>query len=317
MKRANPTADGQAPDRGRTALRRGRRGIAASGADAYVRRSLGGVSTAVPDRPAGFTLIELLVVIAIIGILAALVLPVLQRARTKADSTVCLNNLKQLQLAWQMYTDDHRGEYPENYSEWMGGVWRSSFHSWCGPSSAPHDLDPQALLLGTFGRLGYVKSVGAYRCPGDDAPAQAPGGPGPIGERTRSYALNGNFGGRAQEVQVVLRQAGATFDPAAVFVFVDEAEDSIDDGHFLVWPAPDVRWVNLPAGRHGRAGVLSFADGHVETWRWRTAKRFSPKQSYWKVAGTAEELRDLRRLQAASLPKGDFIPQTGYNPVEP
>ena len=256
----------------------------------------------------GFTLIELLVVVAIIGVLAGMLLPALNRARHKADGAVCLNNLKQLQLAWQLYTDDHNGEFPENYSEWIGGVWRSSFNSWCGPSSAPHDTDTLPLTLGTFGRYGYLGSLPTYRCPGDDAIARRPDGQGDEAYRSRSYAMNGNFGGRSQEVQVVLRKDKATFDASKVFVFIDEAEDSIDDGHFLVWPDPDNRWVNLPAGRHGQSGVLSFADGHVEQWKWQAAKLFSPKQGYWKVAASMPDRHDLGRLQAVSLSR-DLAPR--------
>jgi prepilin-type processing-associated H-X9-DG protein len=119
--------------------------------------------------------------------------------------------------------------------------------------------------------------------------------------RTRSYSMNGNFGGRPQEAQTVFLRGNLKYDPASVFVFIDEDEESIDDGHFLVWPNPDTRWVNLPAGRHGQTGTLSFADGHVEAWRWQARKNFHPRQDYWKEA-LGPDLNDLRRMQKVILP---------------
>jgi prepilin-type processing-associated H-X9-DG protein len=124
----------------------------------------------------------------------------------------------------------------------------------------------------------------------------------------RSYSLNGNFGGRGQETQTVFDRENLLFEPSLMFVFIDEHEESIDDGHFLVWSNPDKRWVNLPAGRHNQSGVLSFADGHTEVWHWLAAKKFNPRESYWKYANGAD-LKDLRRIQQAILPMEKYRSQ--------
>jgi type II secretory pathway pseudopilin PulG len=90
-------------------------------------------------------LLELLVVVSILAVLAGLLLPVLHRAQAKAQGINCLNNLRQMQMAWQMYTDDHAGWVPENRAELYRGIWRSTPNSWTGPSSAPFDTDTFAI----------------------------------------------------------------------------------------------------------------------------------------------------------------------------
>ncbi len=80
-----------------------------------------------------------------------------------------------------------------------------------------------------------------------------------------------------------------------IVVFLGENEDRSDDAHFLPWPDPDDRWVNMPADRHGQTGVLTFADGHAERLRWKFPKQFKQKQSYWKKAENPADLADLRR----------------------
>ena len=257
-----------------------------------------------------FAVVELLVVVAIIATLAGLLAPALNRAQARAHGVACLNNVKQLQLAWQMYVDDHGGKLPDNYSELSTGVWRNSPNSWAGPSSAPFDPDDSAIRQGAFFRLGYIRSTATFRCPADDSDARRSNGRSAGAPRSRSYSMNGNFAGRPEEAQLVFDRENLTYNPSKVFVFVDEHEDSIDDAQFLVWPAPDDRWVNLPAGRHDRCGILSFADGHVEQWKWKCPKRFNKKESYWKRAENPADLADLRRLQETVVRlAGDYRPQ--------
>jgi prepilin-type N-terminal cleavage/methylation domain-containing protein/prepilin-type processing-associated H-X9-DG protein len=252
----------------------------------------------------GFTLLELLVTIAIIGILAALLLPALSRAKAKATGVVCANNLKQLQACWQMYVDDHNGLVPPNRSAITNGAWRSTPDSWIGNSSAPLDTTFAPIQQGLLFKYDYNRSVALYHCPADKSTVR-----NSTMLRTRSYSMSGCLGGRTNEVQSTVERASAIPDPATLFVFIDENEDSIDDAHFLTWPEPDDRWVNMPADRHGQVGVLSFADGHVEKWKWRWPKRFKKKQSYWKRVENAADLADLRRLQQAILPVRDYRPQ--------
>src|SRR5215831_16860159 len=123
-----------------------------------------------PDAPAlfvkwyrAFTLIELLVVIAIIAILAALLLPVLSRAKAGGQSTACLNNLKQLQTAWKIYETDHNDWFPPNIARVVDGFPQSVSNSWV-LGNAQHDLDTSNIISGC---LYAFASTGIYRCPAD------------------------------------------------------------------------------------------------------------------------------------------------------
>jgi prepilin-type N-terminal cleavage/methylation domain-containing protein/prepilin-type processing-associated H-X9-DG protein len=237
-----------------------------------------GKTTPAP-RPAGaFTLIELLVVIAIIAILAAILLPVLAKARQRADRAYCLNNMRQLAIAWIMYTDDNNGTLPpngdtsiQNLNTWVQGIMKWDFPP--SPSN-PDNYDTAYLynsLLGPYS--GH--QVGIYKCPGDTKLAAK-------GARVRSVSMNAYMNGEinastdsgvagAMTNGVVYNKITAMISPGPsdLWVFLDEQGDSINDGFFIVELRETTFWVDRPASYHGGTGAFSFADGHAESHKWR------------------------------------------------
>jgi prepilin-type N-terminal cleavage/methylation domain-containing protein/prepilin-type processing-associated H-X9-DG protein len=227
-----------------------------------------------------FTLIELLVVIAIIAILAALLLPVLSAAKQRGMMIRCRNNLKQLQTGWLIYLNDNNDTMPPNIWDGMPG---QNAGSAPGSWVVGNALDTTATNIERGVQWRCNPSLGIYHCPADKSLA----GDG-VTPRFRSYSLLNYLGadpeGISPDASRGKQKGGQLKKTSAVLSFACEDEVSINDGIFLVEPAPSAQWRDMPATRHSRGDVFSFADGHVEYWKW-----------------TAQDLHlaDLARVQAA------------------
>jgi prepilin-type N-terminal cleavage/methylation domain-containing protein/prepilin-type processing-associated H-X9-DG protein len=234
-------------------------------------------------RPAGFTLIELLVVIAIIAILAAMLLPALAQAKKRATCISCLNNLKQLTLAANVYASDFQDAIPPNALATTG--------SWVPGGSSTYDVTglPGATNLANVISAvlyPYNSSTKIYSCPGDADVVQ-----GCSQTRVRNYSMNGMMGnnlGTVSDVHPNIKEHLKFSDvrspnPSSASFFVEEqssssplmSQTSIDDGYFAVDSGSGSQttynsniWRNVPSSRHGNFGTFSFADGHVDKMKW-------------------------------------------------
>jgi prepilin-type N-terminal cleavage/methylation domain-containing protein len=217
-----------------------------------------------------FTLIELLIVIAIIAVIAALLLPALAAAKQKAHRLACINQLRQLAAAWQMYSADNEGKLVDNSP--LGTPPSQRTNAWVlgNMRLAAEATDPQLIRQSKL--FPYASTLAVFRCPADHSNLN--GVP-----RVRSYSMNSWMGTRYMESEVnpagkgyrtfarehELAVGGAT----ALWLIMDEDESTLDDGFFLVTMDDARPFVSFPGARHANAYAMNFADGHAAAQKLR------------------------------------------------
>jgi len=251
-----------------------------------------------------------------------LLLPMLATGKLKAQGTYCANNLKQLQLAWSMYAQDHQDTLVPGHSRQQtsddpsdprvlpGHEWAQWVQGNVQHTSTGGRTNVELIKVGLL--YPWINSVAVYKCPGDKLMKD-----GQLAVRSVSMncTLNpldsecfqvGEVDPTREEELCAVKKYTDIRDPgpSSTWVFMDEAAASLENGLFVLFPPWYITWYSYPAVSHHRANNLSFADGHVEARRWSDPALFAIHDTAWEQTRTGPDLAWLqdRTFQKAKQP---------------
>lgn len=264
----------------------------------------------IPSREAGFSRVDLAAMLASATLVCLLLLTTAGVDRQGATTVTCRANLRQLVRAWSLYVQDNGDRLPAN----NGDV---AAHDWCGGgflnfTASPQNWNVRLLTNGTL--WPYAANAEAWHCPADTSTVRA-AGQGEL-RRIRSYSMNASMGtviaSWAPRHRTFLKITDLTTPgPAKTFALLDEHPDSINDGLLAMsmdgfeGSAAQRRWVDYPGSHHLGACNLAFADGHLETWKWRDSRTMPPVRNLGILPLNVPSPNnpDVARLQAVTTSK--------------